>query len=166
MLRVPLNKAHLKRTFGVLYGWTQMTPKSMFLSEDHDAAAKPIYPGMVAKKLVGEVVDVANATDTNVIGFFGLYAGGDGINELEEVGVNAMAVWVLGPDAEAYVDAPAFDTEADFTESTGAAPTLLYSGADGKITDTGTVPVARLLKVESANRIIIGGLHAGDAGPA
>lgn len=42
-------------------------------------------------------------------GLCGMYIGGDGIDELITSGVNALAVWVLGPDAEMEVDAPAFD---------------------------------------------------------
>lgn len=173
MLRVPLNKAHLQRTFGVLYGWTQMTPKSMFLDAEWDRSV-PIFPGMVAMKTVGEQVTLADDTGDGV-GFFGLYIGGDGIDELEEVGINAVAVWVLGPDAEAYVEAPAFDADLAWAENTDGTATLVHyytSGENrGKLCLAGTAgastnPIARLVKVDGPARITIGGLHAQDAAPA
>lgn len=170
MLRVPIDKAHMKRSFGALYGWTQMTPKDQFLDPAWDRSV-PIYPGMVAMKTEGENVTLANA-DGDPLGFFGLYVGGDGIDELREVGINAIAVWVMGPDAEAYVDAPAFDADVAWEESGDGTTDFVHyytaganrgrlcpAGADG----ASSKPVARLLKVNGPGRITIGGLHVVDA---
>ena len=77
-------------------------------------------------------------------------------------------VWVLGPDAEFEILAPAFDTAATWTDAGGGAETLIYayiSGAKrgqlvtGAGATIGTVPVARLVKVNSATKITIGGLR-------
>lgn len=170
MLRVPIDRVHMKRSFGVLYGWTQMTPKSLFLDPEWDRSV-PIHPGMVAMKTEGENVTLANS-DSDPLGFFGLYVGGDGIDELLEVGINAIAVWVLGPDAEAYVDAPAFDADLTWEENEDGSTTFVHYYTDGpnrgRLCPEGTSgasdkPVARLLKVDGPHRITIGGLHVVDA---
>jgi hypothetical protein len=44
-------------------------------------------------------------------GLNSLYIGGDNIDELLQVNLNAVAVWVLGPDAEFEVLAPGFDPQ-------------------------------------------------------
>jgi hypothetical protein len=44
-------------------------------------------------------------------GLIGMYIGGDGIDELIQVNLNAIAVWVLDTDAEFEVLAPAFDPQ-------------------------------------------------------
>ena len=76
-------------------------------------------------------------------------------------------MWVLGPDAEFEVLAPAFDAEATWTEPTNGTDLLVHAvttGAKrGKLVPAGTAnasaqPVARLIKVVSANKIIVGGL--------
>jgi hypothetical protein len=173
MLRTTMAKAYIKRTFRPLYGWTQMTPKSVFLDPAWTStltAADPAWPGMVYMKTAGEQVKLCDATGAPY-GFGALYVGGDGINEPLDSGINSFAVWVLGPDAEAEVLAPAFDTNAAWSgvdQSTGTE-VLLYvgtvSGTDkGKLTLAATAshstdPVARLLKVNSATKITIGGLR-------
>lgn len=168
MLRTRLSKSHIKRTFRPLYGWTQMTPKSTFLDPAWDRSVD-IFPGMVMMKGVGDQVTLIGTDQTDVpYGLSALYVGGDGIDEPLEAGINAFAVWVLGPDAEAEILAPAFDTAATWTDAGGGAETLIYahiSGAKrGQLTTgagatIGTVPVARLIKVNSASKITIGGLR-------
>lgn len=44
-------------------------------------------------------------------GLVGQYIGGDGIDELIQVNLNAIAVWSLGQDAEMEILAPAFDPQ-------------------------------------------------------
>jgi hypothetical protein len=44
-------------------------------------------------------------------GLVGQYIGGDGIDELTQVNLNAIAIWVLGPDSEFDILAPAFDPQ-------------------------------------------------------
>lgn len=165
MLRVPLNKSYIKRTFRPLYGWTQMTPKACFVDPAWDSSV-PIYPGMALMKTVGENVTLVNATG-HPYGLASFYMGGDGIDEITEQGINAAAVWVFSPDAEAEILAPAFDETLSWTEPTDGTITLVHAYAStakrGKLCPAGTAnattrPVARLLKVVSATKIIVGGL--------
>lgn len=166
MIRTRLNSSYIKRTFRPLYGWTQMTPKSCFLDSAWDRST-PIWPGMVMIKGVGENVSVPAATSDIPYGFSALYVGGDGVDEPLDVGLNVFAVWVMGPDAEAEVLAPAFDTALTYTDTAGAE-LLLHAqttgASKGKLVPAGTAncttaPVARLLKVNSATKITIGGLR-------
>ncbi len=70
---------------------------------------------MVFMKTAGENVSLINPTGVPY-GLGALYVGGDGIDEVLDAGINAFAVWVLGPDAEfEIILAPAFrDHEAVF----------------------------------------------------
>lgn len=165
MLRTSLAKAHIKRTIRPLYGWTQATPKSCFLDPAWDRSVD-IWPGMVAMKTSGENYTLINGTGVPA-GLIGLYVGGDGIDEVEEQGVNAFAVWVLGPDAEFEVLAPAFDSSLSWTDPGDGTELLIHAsttGANrGKLVPAGTAnastaPVARLIKVVSPTKIIVGGL--------
>lgn len=173
MLRVPLNKAWLKRTIRPKYGWTQTTPDSVLVDPAWDRST-PIYPGMVAMKTKGDNATLINATGTP----FGLWAefiGGDGIDEPSARGVNASAVWVLGPDAEFEILSPAFDTGASWVDPADGTITLLHAIVDGtrrgKLVPAGTTgrgtlsadPVCRLRGVDSATMIRISGLHVVDA---
>lgn len=167
MLRTRLAKAYIKRTFRPTYGWTQMTPKSVFLDPAWDRSIN-IFPGFAMTKGVGDLVSlIGTAAGSIPYGFAALYVGGDGIDEPLESGINAFAVWVMGPDAEAEILAPAFDDTAAWTDTAGAE-TLVYAqtaGANrGKLVPAGvgtptTAPVARLLKVNSTTKITIGGLR-------
>lgn len=168
MLRTRLAKSYIKRTIRPLYGWTQTTPKSVFLDPAWDRSV-PMFPGMVYMKTAGENVAPINATGVPY-GLGALYVGGDGIDEVLDAGINAFSVWVLGPDAEFEILAPAFDVvsigglvpAADGTED------LLYAGTAGatrgQLVAAGAAgasaePVARLLKVNSPTKITIGGLR-------
>jgi hypothetical protein len=175
MLRTRLAKSYIKRTFRPIYGWTQMTPKSVFLDPAWDRSV-PLYPGMVLAKGAGDLVTplglsgVTSANTTKPYGFGALYVGGDGIDEVLDSGINAFAVWVMGPDAEAELLAPAFDnnltyvdgdllygcTAAVTTTQPGQVVPTTFKTANGS--STTTQPVARVLKVNSATKITIGGL--------
>lgn len=166
MLRTRLNSSYIKRTIRPLYGWTQATPKSCFLDAAWDRSV-PIWPGMVMTKGVGENVTLPSATGHAPYGLSAMYVGGDGIDEPLDVGINAFAVWVLAPDAEFEILAPAFDTALTYTDTSGTE-LLLHAGTTGgnrgKIVPAGTsgattAPVARLIKVNSATKITIGGLR-------
>ena len=165
MLRVPLAKAYIKRTLGLLYGFVQTTPKSLLLDPAWDRST-PIWPGMVMMKTAGDKVTLLNGTGVPY-GLCGLYIGGDGIDEPNDAGINAVPVWVLGPDAEFYVLAPAFDSTLTWVDPGNGTFTLVYAyttGANrGKLCLAGsagasTKPVAKLLRVDSASKIVIGGL--------
>jgi hypothetical protein len=165
MLRTTLAKAYIKRTFRPLYGWDQMTPKSQYLDAAWDRSVA-IFPGMCLMKTVGENVTLIDDTGYPY-GLCGLYVGGDGIDEVLDSGINAIACWVLGADAEAEILAPAFDADLTWTEPTDGTIALVYAqtagATQGKLVPSGTSgassrPVARLLKVNSATKITIGGL--------
>ena len=187
MFRTNLATNYLKRTIRPLYGWTQATPKSGFLDPSW-ARGVPIYPGHVFTKtvgnnytLIGSADGGSGATSQQPAGFVANFIGGAGIDELLESGVNALGIWVLGPDAEVELLAPAFDNLysnwAGADQGTGV-DTLVYavtsgtsqgqvclSGASGAgIGSISTLPVGRLIQVESTNSIIIGGLRPGSAG--
>lgn len=174
MLRVPLNKAWLKRTIRPKYGWTQATPDSVLLDPAWNRSV-PIWPGMVAMKTRGDNHTLINATGSPQ-GLFGEFIGGDGIDEPATRGVNATAVWVLGPDSEFEILSPAFDTAASWVDPADGTVTLLHAWTSGprrgKLAPAGTVdgtetlsakPVCRLRRVDSANMIVVSGLHVGDA---
>lgn len=165
MIRTTLAKAYIKRTIRPLYGWTQATPKSCYLDPAWDRSVA-IWPGMVMMKTLGEQYTLLNGTGVPA-GLSGLYVGGDGVDEPLEVGINAFAVWVLGPDAEFEILAPAFDTGATWTDPGDGTDLLVYgstTGANrGKLvpaggSGAGSHPVARLIAVNSATKITIGGL--------
>jgi hypothetical protein len=95
--------------------------------------------------------------------------GGDGIDELLYAGINTFAVWVLGPDAEFEILAPAFDATATWTDPTdGSGAALVSVSTSGSnqgmlvpstaSPTTQTQPVAKLLKVNSSTKLTIGGL--------
>lgn len=165
MLHVPLSKAYIKRTIRPLYGWTQTTPTHVFLDPAWDRSVN-IYPGMCMMRTSGDNVTLIDATGYPM-GLAALYVGGDGIDEPLDSGINAFSVWTLGPDAEFEVLAPAFDQSLTWTDPGDGTKTLVHayeSGANrGRLCPVGTSgdttrPVARLLKVNDANKITIGGL--------
>lgn len=169
MLRTTLEKSYIKRTVRPLYGWSQATPQDMKLDADFYDAGVKVFPGMVATKTAGQNVTVIGDAADAPLGLFGLYLGGDDIDEVKDQGVNSVAVWVLGTDAQFEILAPAFDTEQTYDDD---GETLLHawvSGADqGKLAPAGstkaghvlsTAPVARLVEVVSDSVIIVAGLR-------
>lgn len=173
MLRTRLAKAYIKRTIRPLYGWTQTTPKSCFLDPAFDRSVD-VYPGMVFTKTAGENVTLigkgTNGTPANQVpyGLGALYVGGDGIDEVLDSGINAFAVWVLAPDAEFEILAPAFDSTATWTDPGDGTEALVYASTAGatigQLVPAGAAgasaaPVARLIKINSATKITIGGLR-------
>lgn len=166
MLRTTLDKAYIKRTIRPLYGWTQATPKSCYLDPLWDRSVD-IWPGMAMMRTSGENYSLLNATG-HPSGLCGLYIGGDGIDEVSDAGINVLAVWVLGPDAEFEILAPAFDSNATWADPGDGTDVLVHAsttGANrGKLVPAGAAnasgrPVGRLLKVVSATKIIVGGLR-------
>lgn len=172
MLRTSLSKAHIKRTFRPLYGWNQMTPNAGLLDPAWDRSVD-IYPGMAMMKTRGNLVTLLNATGVPY-GFSALYVGGDGIDEVIDQGINATATWVMGPDAEAEILAPAFDAGASWVDPADGTFVLVHAYVDGArrgqlcpagTTGRGTVsarPIARLVKVDGPSKIVVGGLQVGD----
>jgi len=207
VIRTYLSNDYIKRTIRPLYAWTQATPKPVFLDPNWTRAV-PIWPGMGFIRTGGDLVTLAGANTTQmnsatmagtmgtsangsyytaatnpVYGLGALYVGGDGVDELLYAGINAFAVWVLGPDAEFEILAPAFDSTATWTDPTDGSGSALVAVATQNYTGANTVPggtgclqgqlvpyvagitsmsapVARLLKVNSSTKITIGGLPA------
>jgi hypothetical protein len=164
MIKVPLALAYIKRTIRPLYANTQATPKSVFLDPAYVASTPDIYPGMAMKKTTGQNVLPVAASGDKVYGLANFYeAAAYGITEITNQGINATSVWVLGPDAEFQVLAPAFDTTQTWTD--GALVTAIATGANqGKLAPVGgtgtlvTQAFARVLSVDSPTQITIGGL--------
>ena len=78
----------------------------------------------------------------------------------------------MAPDAEFEVLAPAFDTTATWEEDGDGTVTLVSAHTSGenrgklKPAAAGETAVARLIRVDGANKIVVGGLAVGDAAPA
>lgn len=176
MFKTTLANSYLKRTIRPLYANTQSTPKSVFLDPTW-AGAVDIYPGMALCKGVGGVVAPlgwgGNLQPYGLSAFF--QAPALGITEIGDQGVNAAAAWVLGPDAEFQILAPAFDVAPNggsWTDAGTSAPVLVFAYTAGAkqgqlhpagTTTTGgntvgTVAIGRVLSVDSATQITIGGL--------
>lgn len=180
MLRVTLNNAQAKRTIKPLYAFSQSTPKAVFLDPAWNSAV-PIYAGMAMAKTIGDSVTLVGDGTTGPKTPYGLAAFMEGVPNVEseisnQGGVNACAVWVLSPDAEFQILAPAFDSTATWLDPGTGAPALVYAYLTGAKrgqlcpVGAGTVgttitdkPVARLLKVDSASKITIGGLDPNSA---
>jgi hypothetical protein len=197
MIRTYLSNDYIKRTIRPLYSWTQATPKACFLDPNWQRGV-PIWPGMGFVRTGGDLVTLAGANTTqmnsatmtgtadatgshysagagpSVAGLGALYVGGDGIDELLYAGINTFAVWVLGPDAEFEILAPAFDATATWTDPTdGSGAALVSVSTSGSnqgmlvpstaSPTTQTQPVAKLLKVNSSTKLTIGGLSPYDA---
>lgn len=169
MIRTRLGASHIKRTLRQLYGFTQATPKSVFLDPDFDRQAhNGVYPGYAMVKGAGELVTVSGLEDDLPYGLAALYVGGDGIDEPLDVGVNAFAVWALGSEAEFEVLAPAFDQDLTWTDGELVYASMV-DGEQGRLvndsvgaagTDRTTAPVARVLKVASPTKLVVGGLQS------
>ena len=208
MIRTYLSNDYIKRTIRPLFAWTQATPKPVFLDPNWTRAV-PVWPGMGFIRTGGDLVTLAGANAAQMngavmtgaggaagaanngstytaaalpcYGLGALYIGGDGIDELLYAGINAFAVWVLSPEAEFEILAPAFDPTATWTDPTDGSGSSLVgvatqnaAGAGGSVGGgTGALqgqlvpwsssvsisaPVARLLKVNSSTKITIGGL--------
>jgi hypothetical protein len=204
MIRTYMSNSYIKRTIRPLFAWTQATPKPCYLDPNWTRSV-PIWPGMGFVRTGGDLVTLAGSNATQmgsaytmagtgttigstftaaqgppVYGLGALYIGGDGIDELLYAGINAFAVWVLGPDAEFEILAPAFDTTQTWVDPSdtghvGAGSTLVAVSTTGSnqgmLVPYGsaatppvpvanvTQPVARLLKVNSSTKLTIGGLE-------
>lgn len=178
MLRVPLGKEYISRTLKPLYAFEHATPKDCLLDPAWDKSIN-IFPGMAAMSKASaasgaaEIVTLLDATG-EPYGLFGLYVGGDGIDEVAAQGINAMPIWMLAPGSEFQISAPAFDSAATWTFPTNGTPLLVhaYTGASASArgvlcpagaTGASTKPVARALSRPNTTTLIIGGLNVGNA---
>jgi hypothetical protein len=163
MIKVPLSLAYIKRTLKPLYANTQATPQSTFLDPAWNNSTLDIYPGMALVKTTGNQVSVIGS-DVQVYGLANFYeAPIYGIKEITDQGINATSVWVLGPDSQFQVSAPAFDSTLAWADGdlvfarvsgTGRGQ-LVRTGA----TNAGTKPLARVISVDSTTQLTIGGLY-------
>lgn len=167
MLRTRLQNSHIKRTIRPLYGWTQATPKSVFLDPAFDRSVK-VWPGMGFKRTKGDLVAPISKTTDVPYGLSAMFVGGEGIDEPLDAGINVFSVWVLDPGAEFEILAPAFDESASWVDPGDGTEVLIHVGTtganQGKLVPANTSgateePVARLLKVVSPTKIVIGGLR-------
>jgi hypothetical protein len=119
-----------------------------------------LIPGLVVVKTVGEQIAIANGANSAVQpwGLLGQWVGGifDNVGQSNQVGV-----W-MGPDSEYELLAPAWNdtTVAAAVAAAGAGQNvLLYAGADGRLTYTGSpgsqVPIARVIDRPAASRLVI-----------
>lgn len=179
LIKVSQANVWIHRTIKPLYANTQSTPKSVFLDPAWDKHVD-IYPGTALVKQAGQQVTVVSAATHVVYGLAAFYeAPTFGVSEITDQGINATAAWVLGPDAEFQIIAPAFDSTLTWTDNPGAGEFTLISAyytnsgytntagviskAQGQLCPLGTsnaltVPFARLLSVDSPTQITIGGL--------
>lgn len=178
MLRLTnLANKYQRRTLRALYAQTQAYPYDAQLSSafdrsvmfDSSAPAVPaskaaILPGLVASKLVGEVVTLAGANATPADRDFGLFANFVG-GELSDIpsDFDRVGVW-RGAGGVFEILAPVFDdtnlsTLAAAEDGAAANEVYLNSNAKGQLTAaagaTHASDTARLVKSLSANAIIV-----------
>jgi hypothetical protein len=149
MLRLTnLANKYQRRTLRVLYGNTQATPYDVALDASFDRTAlftpvggsvqkAAIYPGLVATKLAGEVVTVADAwDDERAFGLFANFVGG----ELSDIPTDFDRVGVWRGVGSVYeVLAPVFDptnlvTYQTGEDGTGPKEVYLNAGTAGQLT--------------------------------
>jgi hypothetical protein len=212
------NQVFLHRTIKGKYYRHQATVKTGFLDVNWNRSV-PIWPGMAmmrtsgvaypenaqsftAGDIVTPVTQAQNGFPSGAESAYTLlnnvgvpaglcanYIGGDGIDELDSVGVDGLGIWTLNPDAEVEILAPAFDAVTFSWQSlspTNGTDLLIYArtanltggalaglsgqggplgtyGLQGQLVPSTDVnvsvqPVARLISVNSATSITIGGL--------
>lgn len=174
MIRTVLGKEYIKRTCRPLYGIESKGPRDVLLDPSWDKSID-IYPGMALMRVASGATGAADyVTLLDATGVpFGLasdyIAPGYGIDAVGDSGINATGAWVLGPDDEFEILAPAFDSEATWTFPTDGTALLVhaYTGASSSdrgvlcpagATGASTKPVARAISRPATDRLIIGGL--------
>lgn len=162
-----LNHTHQSRTIKPRYARTQATPQAWKLDPNWDTSTKDIFPGSCMKRVGNGCVSLAGATDA-VFGLCGNWiAPVYGIDEVTGDGNWDVAVWVLGNDAVMAIEAPAFDTTANWagakTSLSQGKKVFLAPNANGLLTIAtaveGEEPTGpfELVDVEDANHILVTG---------
>ena len=164
-----MQHVHQSRTLKPRYARTQATPQAVRLDPAWDASKGDIFPGSVMTRLADGKVTMCNGT-TAPAGLCGNWcAPVFGIDEIRKgSGDMDMALWVLGGDAIFAIEAPAFDTTADWntqkTSLEAGKVVYLKSNSKGRLTpeadpQTATAnTVARLIDLEGTKIILVGGL--------
>lgn len=154
MIRTNLDNVGISRTLKPLHEQHQATPYAIFLDP---TAPKTIYGGMVVRRTGEDTVTIYDGTSATArpFGLAALDHNAD-IDDMDGLTNVPFAVWQGGPDAYFEINAPAFDTAATWTVPTNGTRQLVYSTAAGLLTTVADgVPVAELIEVVSASRIII-----------
>lgn len=171
-----LANVHQKRSLRPLYAHTSAIPFACFLDTGSVTSSTVVWPGMVAKKGVDELVRLA-VTDGDIpFGLFANFINGD----FDELGDSTeCSVWRGGPDAEFEVLSDALEAANSWTGLDSSLFPFIYSSSNAKLT-TGasgansnaptsvastSLPVARLVSAPSNNKIIIA-LYLGARGPS
>ena len=163
-----IQHVHQSRTMKPRYARTQATPQSVRLDPTFTAASGDIFPGSVLTSLDDGKVTLCNGTKAPA-GLCGSWCAPTfGIDEVRKNGEMDMAMWVLGGDSIFAIEAPAFDTEADWAAQVASLKqckvVYLKSSATGLLTpeaapQTATEnTIARLIGMEGQNVILVGGL--------
>jgi hypothetical protein len=158
------------RTCTPLYEKYEATPYNTFLDPTETGN---IYSGMVVYRTGADTValfDGNTATANSTIALtgpkpFGLAAfdRNPNIDDLSQVGLNSVSVWLGGENAFFTIGAPAFDTTQTYTVPTNGARQYLFAGtgsAKGMLTSaipvaTYATPVAELIDVLGATQIVV-----------
>ena len=166
------------RTCTPLYEKYEATPYNTFLDPTETGN---IYSGMVVYRTGADTValfDGATGTTNSSNALtgpkpFGLAAfdRNPNIDDLSQVGMNSVSVWLGGSNAFFTIGAPAFDTTATYTIPTNGARQFLFAGtgsAKGMLTTaapatTSSTPVAELIDVLGSTQIVIRLLPAAGA---
>lgn len=155
-----LNHVHQSRTIKPRYARTQATPQAWMLDPEWDTATGDIFPGSCMKRIGDGNVTLAVEGD-EAFGLCGSWiAPVFGIDEVTGDGNWDVAVWVLGNDAVMAIEAPAFDTEADWAgakeDLKSGKKVILGPNAKGLLTiaEDGAF---ELVDVEDATHILVCG---------
>jgi len=144
------------RTCTPLYEKYEATPYNTFLDPTETGN---IYSGMVVTRSGADTVKLYDGTNTTNKAFgLAAFDRNANIDDLSQVGLNSVAVWLGGANAFFTIGAPAFDTTATYTVPTNGSHTFLYATAGGVLTSVqgaNTTPVAELIDVLGATQIVI-----------
>lgn len=164
-----MQHVHRSRTLKPRYARTQATPQAVRLDPAWSASKGDIFPGSVMTRLADGKVTICDGT-TAPAGLCGNWcAPVFGIDEIRKgSGDMDMALWVLGGDAIFAIEAPAFDTTANWNAQKVSleAGKVVYLKSNSKgllmpevAPQTATAnTVARLIDLEGTKIILVGGL--------
>lgn len=145
------------RTCTPLYEKYEATPYNTFLDPTE---TQNIYSGQVVYRTGADTVALYNGT-SGTAKPFGLAAfdRNPNIDDLSQVGINAVSVWLGGENAFFTIGAPAFDSNQSYVVPTNGSRQYLYANAIGQITTDNNggdaTPVAELIDVLGATQIVI-----------
>jgi hypothetical protein len=155
-----LTRITQKRTIRPIYGWHSAVPYACFLDTVNVTSGEIVYPGQVACKTTGELMDLATATDVP-FGLFNNFIHG----VMDEIGTGTeIAVWVGGRDSVFEVLAGPNSSETALAPgvtwtslNATRGGVALYSDALARLTNVngGGPQVARLIEAVSNTKIIL-----------